>query len=57
MRHLKRLFRDDAGTAAVEYGLVLALIFLAVIGAIGGLGNSTTASFNSTAGKVAAASG
>ncbi len=30
-----RLVRDQSGATAVEYGLILALIFLAMVGAIG----------------------
>ncbi len=32
---LNRLGRDQTGATAVEYGLILALIFLAMVGAIG----------------------
>lgn len=31
---LKRLGRDVSGATAVEYGLILALIFLAMLGAV-----------------------
>ena len=34
-RFWSRLCRDQAGATAVEYGLILALIFLAMVGAIG----------------------
>ena len=30
-----RLTRDERGATAVEYGLILALVFLAMVGAIG----------------------
>ena len=41
MRHfLRRLRRDQAGATAVEYGLILALIFLAMVGAVGTFSNS-----------------
>lgn len=35
----KRLRRDQRGATAVEYGLILALIFLAMVGAIGQFSN------------------
>lgn len=37
---LTRLCRDQAGATAVEYGLILALIFLAMVGAVGSFSNS-----------------
>jgi len=55
MKTLAKLIRDERGTAAVEYGLILAMVFLAVAGAIGGVGSSTVTSFNTTATKVSAA--
>ena len=41
MRSLRRLLRADKGATAVEYGLILALIFLAVAGAIHGVASVT----------------
>ena len=38
-RFLKRLSRDQLGATAVEYGLILALVFLAMVGAIGTFSN------------------
>ena len=38
-RFLKRLGRDQSGATAVEYGLILALIFLAMVGAVGSFSN------------------
>ena len=42
LNFLKTLGRDDSGATAVEYGLILALIFLAMIGAVQSFGNETT---------------
>lgn len=42
MRNLYRLMRSTRAATAVEYGLILALIFLAGVSAIGGVANSTT---------------
>ncbi|MEL7728209.1 Flp family type IVb pilin [Citromicrobium bathyomarinum] len=36
----KRLCRDQNGATAVEYGLILALIFLAMVSAVGTFSNS-----------------
>ncbi len=41
MKRLFGIFNDERGATAVEYGLILALIFLAVVGAIGGVANVT----------------
>ena len=38
----KRLLRDDRAATAVEYGLILALVVLAIMGAINVLANETT---------------
>ncbi|WP_394270460.1 Flp family type IVb pilin [Qipengyuania sp.] len=37
---LTRLKNDDQGATAVEYGLILALIFLALVGAVQAFGQS-----------------
>jgi pilus assembly protein Flp/PilA len=34
--------RDRSGATAIEYGLIVLLIFLAIVGAIRGFGNSMT---------------
>ena len=52
----KLLRRDEAGATAIEYGLIAALIAVAAIAAMQGLGNSLKGSFNSTSSSMAAAS-
>ena len=42
MRNFYRLMRSTRAATAVEYGLILALIFLAAVSAVGGVANSTT---------------
>nr|WP_308423575.1 Flp family type IVb pilin [Sphingopyxis bauzanensis] len=42
MRNLYRLMRSTRAATAVEYGLILALIFLAAVSTITEVGNSTT---------------
>ena len=45
--------RDDLrGATAVEYGFVIALIVLAMIGALGGVGNATSSMWNNVNDKV-----
>lgn len=39
---LHRIVRDEAGATAVEYGLILSLIFLAMVGAVQTFGTETT---------------
>ncbi len=52
----KLLRRDEAGATAIEYGLIAALIAVAAIAAMQGLGNSLKGTFNSTSSSMAAAS-
>ncbi|MBJ7438261.1 MAG: Flp family type IVb pilin [Sphingopyxis sp.] len=42
MRNLYRLMRSTRAATAVEYGLILALIFIAAVSAVGNVANSTT---------------
>ena len=42
MRNLYGLMRSTRAATAVEYGLILALIFLAAVSTITEVGNSTT---------------
>ena len=52
---LKRLFREEHGATAVEYGLILALIVLAMLGALSGLASETTKMWGQVNSKSAAA--
>ena len=38
--------KDDSGATAIEYGLIAALIAVAIIGAVTTLGSNTSATFN-----------
>jgi len=42
------IFLDIAGATAIEYGLIAALIAVAAIAAMQGLGGSLTTTFNNT---------
>jgi pilus assembly protein Flp/PilA len=46
---LNKLLKDEAGATAIEYGLIVALISVAVIGAYSAVGSSLTATFNNVA--------
>lgn len=52
MRNLfKRIASDISAATAVEYGLILALLFLAMIAAIQNFGNETISMWNNVADK------
>jgi len=48
MSFLKQLLVDSRAATAIEYGLIAALIAVASVGAMGGLGNQLKKTFNST---------
>ena len=45
MRKLFRMIRDEKGATAIEYGLIAALIAVAAIAAMQGLGSSLNTTF------------
>ena len=47
MTSIKRFLSDESGATAIEYGLIAALIAVAIIGAVGMLGDSITDAFES----------
>lgn len=53
IRHILRLMNDERGVTAVEYGLILALIFLAMLGALTTLSDKTIGLFNDVSTEVA----
>ena len=55
MRILSSIRKDERGATAVEYGLILALIFLAVAGAIQGVASVTIGMWSNVSNEVAAA--
>ncbi|MBB3940803.1 pilus assembly protein Flp/PilA [Novosphingobium fluoreni] len=48
MKFLNKFRRDEKGATAIEYGLIAALIAVAAITAMSGLGSSLTSTFNKT---------
>ena len=56
MNFFKALFCDETGATAIEYGLIAALIAVAVIAAMQGLGGSLQATFNTTSSSMSASS-
>ena len=58
MRQLiRRFIRDDSGATAIEYGMILALMFLVILGALQAFAGSGTGIFNTAMGARNAAMG
>ena len=49
---LKRLASDISGATAVEYGLILALVFLAMLAAVQNFGRASTEMWGNVATKI-----
>lgn len=53
MTFINKLIRDEAGATAIEYGLIAALIAVAAIAAMQGLGSQLKTTFNTTSSSMA----
>ena len=53
MRLFRNLLGDEIGATAIEYGLIAALLGVAVVTAMQGLGNSLTNTHNTVGGRMA----
>lgn len=51
-RALRRLSRDRRGATAVEYGFIIALVVIAMVSALAGVGNTTSTMWNDINSKV-----
>ena len=51
-----RFVKDDSGATAIEYGLIAALIAVAAIGAMQGIGTSLNKTFNNVSSTLDSAS-
>ena len=49
---LQSFFDDESGATAIEYGLIAALIAVAIITAVGGLGTALSAKFTKISGSL-----
>jgi pilus assembly protein Flp/PilA len=49
MERIKNFFKDESGASAVEYGLLVGLIAVIIIGAVGTLGGKVRDAFQSAA--------
>ncbi len=52
MRNLLKLVRDERGATAIEYGLIAALIAVAAIGAMQGIGSKLNSTFNNVSSQL-----
>jgi pilus assembly protein Flp/PilA len=55
MERIKKFFKDESGAAAVEYGLLVALIAVAIIVAVRTLGTNLSTTFTNAGDAVATA--
>jgi len=55
VKFINKLIRDEAGATAIEYGLIAALIAVAAITAMNGLGNQLKSTFNTTSSQMSVA--
>jgi pilus assembly protein Flp/PilA len=55
MQFINKLIRDEEGATAIEYGLIAALIAVAAIAAMQGLGGQLTNTFTKVSTDMAAA--
>jgi len=51
---MKRFFQDESGASAVEYGLLVALIAVVIIGAVTALGSALKNMFTGVASTISA---
>ena len=49
MKNVMKFLKDKSGATAIEYGLIAALIAVAVIGGVGALGTQAGATFQEVA--------
>ncbi len=56
-RFLSRFLRDESGATAIEYGLIIALVFLTILGALTAFGNATSDLFNGAMNAIRTAMG
>jgi pilus assembly protein Flp/PilA len=52
MRRFFTILKDQKGATAVEYGLILALIFLAMVGAVSTFASTTIAMWDNVSNEV-----
>lgn len=56
-KQIRQLFADRTGGTAIEYGLIAALVVIAMIASLGALANQTVGMWGNVNNKVTAANG
>jgi pilus assembly protein Flp/PilA len=54
-RALRRFWRDDAATTAIEYGLIAVLVSVVIVVSVNAIGTSVEGLFTNVNGKLATA--
>lgn len=54
---LKKFFKDESGATAIEYGLIAALVSVAIIGGVTTIGSESAESFTTVGAAITAANG
>lgn len=54
---IRRFLKNDSGATAIEYGLIVAMIFLVVLGAVSLFASRATGTFDKVSAAVSAAIG
>jgi pilus assembly protein Flp/PilA len=52
MKFIKKMFKNENGATAIEYGLIASLIAVAAITAMSGLGTKLGTTFNNVSGNL-----
>ena len=52
MSNFRKFIKNNKGATAIEYGLIAALIAVAAVGAMSGLGTQISTTFNNAASKM-----
>lgn len=55
MSFVTRIYRDEAGATAIEYGLLAALISIGIMSTVSGLGSELNNTFSKTSSGLSAA--
>lgn len=50
---MQKFFKNESGATAIEYGLIAALIAVAIIAAVSALGSNASSTFNKVAVQMA----
>ena len=54
MKNFMRFLKDEDGATAIEYGLIAALIAVAIIGGVTAVGEQANATFNGVSNQISA---